>query len=74
MTHQLHFRIDCQLDLQIKGKARLEQVKIRAGEIIAAQVRPYVKETPDGPVEFADLQLGNEGILMAVRMDCFQFE
>ena len=74
MTHQLRFAADCELDLQIHGKPRLEKVKLRAGEVIAAQVRPYVKEMAEGPVEFADLHLGHEGTLLAVRMECFTFE
>src|SRR5579862_6252015 len=69
MNHQLRFRADGQLDLQITGKPRLEQVKVRAGEVIEAQVRPYVMETSEGPVEFADLQLGDEGTLVNVRME-----
>jgi hypothetical protein len=73
MTHQLRFRADCQLDLQSSSKARLEQVKVRHGEVIEAQVRPYVEETEEGPVEFADLQLGSDGTFMAVRMEHFEF-
>jgi hypothetical protein len=73
VNHQLRFRADGQLDLQIAGKPRLEQVKVRAGEVIEAQVRPYVAETSEGPVECADLQLGEEGTLVNVRMECFEF-
>ena len=73
MTHQLRFRADCQLDFQVAGKSRLEQVKVRADEVIEAQVRPYVQETEDGPVETADLQLGRDGTLLAVRMEHFEF-
>ncbi len=72
MNHRLLFRGDYELDLQVPGKARLEKVKVRAGEVIAAKVRPYIAETPDGPVEIADLQLAG-GTLLAVRMECFAF-
>jgi hypothetical protein len=73
MHHQLQFRTDCQLDLQITGKTRLEKVKVRAGEVIEARVRPHVEETHEGPVECADLQLGDDGTLVGVRMEFFAF-
>ena len=73
MNHQLRFRADGQLDLQITGKPRLEQVKVRQGEVIEAKVRPYVLETSEGPIECADLQLGDEGTLVNVRMEYFEF-
>jgi hypothetical protein len=73
MLHQLRFRADCQIDYQGQPKARLERVKVRTGEVIEARVRPYVEETAEGPVEFADLQLGSNCTFLAVRMEHFQF-
>lgn len=72
MNHRLRFLTDQQFDLQLPGRARLEQVLVRAGDEIEAQVRPYVRESDDGPVELADLYLG-EGTLLAVRMAYFSF-
>lgn len=73
MTHQLKFRGDYRLDLQVPGKSRLEQVAVQQGDVIEAQVRPYVQEGDNGPVEVADLQLDGDGALIGVPMGCFRF-
>jgi hypothetical protein len=73
MLHHLLFRADCRLDLQAHGRQRLERVRVRAGEVIEAKVRPYIHETEDGPVEMADLHLGDEAVLLGVPMARFQF-
>jgi hypothetical protein len=73
MYHRLQFRATYRLDLQVPGKARLEQVLIRKGEIIEAEVQPCVEHTDDGPVEVANLHLAGDGTLLAVPMDYFQF-
>lgn len=72
MNHRLRFRGEYELDLQVSGKARLEKVRMRDGEVIEAMLRPRVVETPEGPVEVADLQLDG-GTLLGVRMECFRF-
>ena len=73
MYHRLRFLATYQLDLRMPGKARMEQLLIRERDIIEAQVKPYVQETADGPVEVADLHLPGDGTLVAVPMGCFQF-
>jgi hypothetical protein len=73
MYHRLQFLGTNRIDLRVPGKARLEQLLIRRGEIIEAVVRPYVEETEDGPLEVADLHLPGDGTLLAVPMKCFQF-
>ena len=73
MYHRLHFRESRELDMQIPGRPRLEQVKVRKGDVIEAFVRPYVQETDAGPVEMADLALGDDGTLLAVPMEWFRF-
>ena len=73
MTHQLRFRVDCQFDFQITAKPRLDKIKVRAGEVIEAHVRPFVQEAEEGPVECADLLLGTDGTILAVRMEHFEF-
>lgn len=72
MYHRILFRGDYELDFQVLGKARLEKVVMRDGEVVEAKVRPRVQESKDGPVEVADLQLGG-GTLLGVRMECFRF-
>jgi hypothetical protein len=73
MYHRLQFQAAYCLDLRVSGKARLEQLLIQEGEVIDAQVRPYVQETDEGPVEVADLYLPGDGALLAVPMGHFQF-
>jgi hypothetical protein len=73
MYHQIQFRASYQVDLQVPDKPRLERLLIKQGEVIEAQVRPYVVETSDGPMEVADLQLAGDGTLLAVPMEYFCF-
>jgi hypothetical protein len=72
MWHTLRFRIRYVCDLQVPGKARLEQVALEAGRVIQARIRPWVKQTARGPVEVADLD-GDEGVLRGVPFATFQF-
>jgi hypothetical protein len=73
MTHRLRFRVDCQFDFQITSKPRLDKIKIHAGEFVEAHVRPFVQEAEEGPVECANLLLGTDGTILAVRMEHFEF-
>lgn len=73
MYHKVRFRASRELDMQIRGRPRLEQVKVRKGDVIEAHVRPYIQETDAGPVETADLMLGDEGTLVGVPMEWFRF-
>ena len=73
MYHRLEFLASYQLDLHLPGKPRLEQLVIRQGEIISAQVQPFVQETEDGPVEMANLHLPGDGTLLSVPMASFRF-
>ena len=73
MIQLLQFRADYELDLQITGTPRVERVKVQAGDVIEAQVRPYIRLTDKGLIECADLLLGDEGVLRCVWMAAFQF-
>jgi hypothetical protein len=74
MYHRLQFLVTYRVDLQIPGKARLEQLVVEEGECIEARVRPHVIEGADGPIEVADLALPGDGTLMDVPMGFFRFE
>lgn len=74
MSHQLRFRADYVLDLQVRGKPRLEKIGIRSGDVVDAVVQPYVEETPSGPVETANLHLSSNEVLLGVPMEYFSFE
>jgi hypothetical protein len=55
MYHTLEFAKDGMVDLDISPKDWLEQLLVRRGARLQVQIRPYVVETEDGPVEVADL-------------------
>jgi hypothetical protein len=55
MYHTIEFTGDLTLDLVISPKRPLERVRIHKGQRVQAQIKPYVVETEDGPVEVADL-------------------
>jgi hypothetical protein len=73
MNRLLQFRVDCEVNLAITGTTTVEQVKLRAGDVLEARVRPFVLLSNRGPIECADLVLGEEGVLCGVRMALFQF-
>jgi len=74
MYHTLRFRQNHELDLQVPGRPRLEKVLVHKGDRIEAQLRPFVREEEEGPVEMADLYLNGGGALLAVPMAAFCFE
>jgi hypothetical protein len=55
MYHTIKFTGDLTVDLEVSPKQHLERLRIRKGERLQAQIKPYVVETEDGPVEVADL-------------------
>ena len=55
MYHTLEFAADVTTDLEVSPKQPLERLRIRKGTRLRAQLKPYVEETEEGPVEVADL-------------------
>jgi hypothetical protein len=55
MYHTIEFSAEFMVDLEISPKHRLERMLILRGTRLQAQIKPYVMETEDGPVEVADL-------------------
>ncbi len=55
MYHTIEFRGDLIADLETSRAQRLERIRIRQGTRLRTQIKPYVVETQDGPVEVADL-------------------
>jgi hypothetical protein len=55
MYHTLEFDAELTVDLEISRKHPLERLSIRKGSRYRAQLKPYVLETSDGPMEVADL-------------------
>jgi hypothetical protein len=59
MYHTIEFAEEFTVDLEISPKHRLERMLIRRGTRLQTQIKPYVTETEDGPVEVADLFLAD---------------
>ena len=55
MYHTIEFRAKFWVDLEISPRQPLERMLIHVGTRLQAQLKPYVVETEDGPVEVADL-------------------
>jgi hypothetical protein len=55
MYHSIEFTVEFSGDLEMSRKHRLERILLPSGTRVRAQIRPYVVETEDGPVEVADL-------------------
>jgi hypothetical protein len=55
MYHTIEFTVEFSGDLEISRKHRLDRILLPCGTRVRAQLRPYVVETEDGPVEVADL-------------------
>jgi hypothetical protein len=73
MFHTIKFTGDLTVDLEISPKQPLERVRIRKGDRLRVQIKPYVVETEDGPVEVADLFFGDGTTTRMVPFNSFLF-
>ena len=73
MYHTIEFDEPLTLDLEISPKQPLERVSVRKGTRLQAQIKPYVVETEDGPVEVADLFFDDGTTARRVRFSSFSF-
>ena len=73
MFHTIEFNDELLLDVEISPKHRLEQLYVQSGTRASAQIRPYVVETDDGPIEVADLFVaeGTVGRMVPYASFCF---
>ena len=55
MYHTVQFNAEFVLDLEMSPRQPLERILIRKGTRLPAQVRSYVVETAEGPVEVSDM-------------------
>jgi hypothetical protein len=61
------------VDLEVSRKQPLERVLIRRGTRVRAQLRPYVIEMENGPIEVADLFFEDGTSTRGVRFEWFTF-
>jgi hypothetical protein len=73
MYHTITFNDNATVDLETSPKHRLEQLLIMKGIPLRAQIKPYVIETDDGPVEVADLFFADGTATRQVPFQCFSF-
>jgi hypothetical protein len=73
MAHAIEFRWVVLADLDRPEYAYQQRVVIKEGTRMHAQIKPYVVESPDGPVEVADLLLDDGSVARAVRFAAFRF-
>ena len=73
MYHTIEFTADFVVDLEIGPQHWLERMLIRRGTRRQAQIRPYVVETEDGPVEVADLFFADGTTTRTVPFESFAF-
>jgi hypothetical protein len=73
MYHTIEFHAVWNVDLEVSPKQPLEQLRLRKGTRLKAQVKPYVIETADGPVEVADLFFEDGTSARSLPFDLFSF-
>lgn len=73
MFHTIQFDGEFVLDLEVSRKKPLERLVIHPGMRVRAQVKPYVVEGPEGPVEVADLFFEEGTAARVVPFACFSF-
>ncbi len=71
--HTNEFGVEFLIDLEVSRRQPLERVRLRKGDRLRAQVKPYVAEAADGPVEVADLFFEDGTGTRRVPFACFAF-
>ena len=73
MYHTIEFTEECFVDLEISPKDWLERMLIHRGTRLQAQIKPFVMETEDGPVEVAELFFADGTSACTVPFEWFSF-
>ena len=73
MFHAIEFAGDIVLDLEISRRHPLERIRVACGTRLHAQLRPYVIEADEGPIEVADLYFEDGTVGRTVRFAAFAF-
>ena len=73
MYHTIKFTGEMTVDLEDSSKQPLEKLLIRKNTRLKAQIKPYVVESVDGPVEVADLFFADGTITRKVPFESFSF-
>jgi len=73
MYHDVQFTENLLIDVERSAKDHLERTAIREGSRARVQIKPYVIETDEGPVEVADLFFEDGTATRRVSFDSFFF-
>src|SRR5439155_23731759 len=73
MLHRIEFRWLVLAEIDRPEYALLQRIVIKEGTRLSAKIKPYVAESPDGPIEVADLYLEDGSVARAVRFAAFRF-
>ena len=73
MYHTIEFGVELAVDLEVSPKQWRECLVVRRGTRLQAQIKPYVVESEDGPVEVADLCFEDGTATRRVPYACFSF-
>jgi hypothetical protein len=73
MAHPIEFRWLVLAELERPEYAYPQRVVVREGTRLTAHIKPRVSESPDGPIEVADLHLEDGSIARSVRYAAFRF-
>jgi hypothetical protein len=73
MYHTIEFAAEFIIDRETSAKQPLERILVRKGTRANVQLRPYVVESDEGPVEVADLFFEDGSATRTVRYECFSF-
>ena len=73
MFHTIEFSEEFTLDLVISRKLPMERLLIAKGTRAQAQIKPYVVEEADGPVEVADFFFEDGTVAQRVKFALFAF-
>jgi hypothetical protein len=73
MYHTIEFNVELEVDLEISRSKPLERLLIRKGTNLRAQLRPYIIEAANGPLEVADLFFEDGSVTRRVPFAWFKF-
>jgi hypothetical protein len=73
MYHTIKLAVSIVVHLEISPNHRPQRLKLGKGTRLCAQVKPYVIEGEDGPVEVADLFHEDGTATRTVPFACFSF-
>jgi hypothetical protein len=73
VTHRIEFRGLVLAELDRPEYVYPHRLIIKEGTRLTASIKPYVTESPDGPIEVADLRFADGSVARAVRYAAFRF-